>query len=560
MAMPYHAIAPYSSVRHDVVSPEQLVAMTFRYNQNAQMHGLSQASSGDYPHGLGKACCTSCAHGGPCEGCSCPPGQCRCGSGMGATSVMRGQADLEPGDYGYQSVSTTKPGTTVFGRRQGFVEPDRRMKLTRMIEELEFLTGTPGVHPRALAQKVWAARRALMGAGNWAWASYADPRQRYDAKADLESRLRTVERLLGVDQLSPRMMMAYGSGMAGLGLAPWGQPQADPVRQLASCIQAALCMPDRFCCPPDSCYDPDGEYYPEDEYYDDEWPEPEPKNGTWIRNGETGIPLRDPPPTGVPLEDPPPIIGIPGGGVPLKDPLIKVGGGGVPVTPRTQPRILTGGGAPKMLISTPGSYGELVDKLPQARGRGGSITLRPISHGESIEDYKKYLVGQGLAPQQIQSAVGTAQQQLQRDAAHEAQRQAQIKAREEAQKAAAAQAKAAAEARAAAQAKAAAAAAAAKKAAAAAAQPKQYVTAGPQPVPGSWEWHDQRTDYAAIQQAAKARIAKMKSAPWSGGGASTAFLAGLGSLGNRPLMNMPAMNALRMAAQNARIDAARRRS
>lgn len=615
MAMPYHELVRYS-VRHDVVSPEQQVAQTFMYRNRAQFHGLGgvgQASSGDYRYGLGKSCCTSCANGGPCTGCGGPAGKaCRCKGGgaaqgasffpcmacgkarptdrlpcphckqkagwsqnggvslglngwireddykkfvqmkaegeewsppsasqfspafggLGATTVIQGQADLEPGDYGYQFVSTTKPGTTVFGRRQGFVDPGRRMAVTRQIEELEFLTGTPGVPPRVLAQKVWAARRALMGIGDWEWASYADPRQSYDAKADLEARLRTVERLLGVDKLSPRMMMAYGSGaLSGMGGRPeWGQSRADPVAQLASCIRGALCAPDQFCCPPSSCYDPGLEYYPEEEYYPDQ--EADWSEEFWDRPSGTGVPLPPPggvplpPPGGVPLRDPPPSIRVPGGsGVPL----ITTGGTGVPLS-ETGTKFTT-----------------------------GPVALRPIASGESIEDYTKYLAAQGLVQDQIQMAVGAAQEQLKRDAEYERQRQEQIKAREEAAAAAAAQAKAAAEARAAAQAaEAKRRAAAAAAATAPATRPRTAVTTGA--APGSWQWHHERTDYDAIKRAALERQARQRSGGYIPSGGGTAYLAGLGSLGSRPLLNMPGVQALRASARRAQADAARRRA
>ena len=205
---------------------------------------IGQASSGDYRHGLG---CQRC---GP---------DCRCG--LGATTVHGN--NLEPGDYGYKQ--TTRPGQTVSGHRQGLAPVGRRIALTNMINELEFLAGTPGVHPRVLAQKVWTARRALMGTSRWEFASYKSPSRAYDSYAGLASRLKSVELVLGVAGVS-----AKASGMGGLGSygstgafrgAPWGATGGSPISKLASCIRGAMCMPKSFCCPA-------GQQF-EDPYYDD---------------------------------------------------------------------------------------------------------------------------------------------------------------------------------------------------------------------------------------------------------------------------------------------------
>jgi hypothetical protein len=251
--------------------------------------GVGQASSGDYRHGLGKkSCCTSCEHGGPCTGCGGPAGSpCRCAGGLGSTTIMAGQADLEPGDWGYQYTQTTKPGTTVAGRAQGRPPVARRIAITRAVAELEFLAGTPGVHPRVLAQKVWLARKALMGTAPWSWANYQNQASAYDSYDDLVSRLQSVERVLGVGNVSPKIMSQYGMG--GLGVytgAVWGQQQS-PVAKLAQCIQGALCMPKAFCCD-------QGTYF-NDPYYDEQYPEdfPSPDGGAPAGNGN-GSKIGDP--------------------------------------------------------------------------------------------------------------------------------------------------------------------------------------------------------------------------------------------------------------------------
>ncbi len=325
--------------------------------------GMGQAATGAYRYGLGakakpKACCASCAHSGPCASddhphfpCAacgkarptdnkpCPwckrnMGWAKCGGVSGSraptrtapvshsTTVIQGQADLEPGDYGYQFPSTTQPGTTVFGRRQGFVDPSRRIEVTRMVTELEFLAGTPGVHPRALASKLWQARKALMGIGNWEWANYQNPGMAYDSKEDLELRLAAVERVLGVAGVSPKIMSQL-YGMSGLGewnpsSIPTRGNTLDPISKLAACIQGALCLPKSLCCPRGSCFTggpgagvPFATAQPQTrrgrtripENGDQTWIPREPQD-TWVpweEKGDTGLPL-DPGDTWTPWE------------------------------------------------------------------------------------------------------------------------------------------------------------------------------------------------------------------------------------------------------------------
>jgi hypothetical protein len=271
------------------------MALTYR-----ELTGVGQAASGDYRGGLGKSCCSSCARGGPCTGCGGPAGKsCHCkGGALGATTtVSGGQEDLEAPPYGYQYAQTTKKNTTVFGRPVGKVPPTRRVSATRLVEELEFLAGTPGVHPRVLAQKAWQARKALMESSDWQYANYQSPFASYDSSSDLKARLAAVERVLGIDKVSPKVAAAlYGmGGMSGLGIyagPAWGQ-MYNPVDKLASCIRGALCAPTSYCCPPGTYFDDpyEDEYYDE-EFYDepyDEYLGPPPSggnggnggNGTW---------------------------------------------------------------------------------------------------------------------------------------------------------------------------------------------------------------------------------------------------------------------------------------
>jgi hypothetical protein len=106
----------------------------------------------------------------------------------------------DEGDYrlGPQSVSTTKPGTTVFTRVPS-VAPARRQVSTRQLEELEFLLADPRVHPRVLLERLRAARRSLVASPGWevasipgrgSYASHSGLVARLDAvQAELESRL-----------------------------------------------------------------------------------------------------------------------------------------------------------------------------------------------------------------------------------------------------------------------------------------------------------------------------------------------------------------------------------
>lgn len=210
-----------------------------------ELRGVGQGASGDYRHGLG------------------------------ATTTIFGQANLEPGDHGYQYAQTTKSGKTVAGRAQGRAPVDRRVGITRMVTELEYLAGTPGIHPRVLAQRVWQARKALMGTSRWEWASYGAPRAAYDSYDDLAERLQSVERVLGVDQVSPKAM----SQLSGLGeyTGPaWGE-MTDPVSKLASCIRGAICMPKSFCCDQGTYFqDPYEEPFYDDYYYEEDGPFPSP--------------------------------------------------------------------------------------------------------------------------------------------------------------------------------------------------------------------------------------------------------------------------------------------
>ena len=508
-----------------------------------ELSGFGQASSGQYKDGLGKkTCCSSCAQGGPCTGCGAPPGACRCkGGGLGATTVSRGQADLEPGDYGYQYAQTTKPGTTVTGRRQGFVGPDRRVEITREIEQLEFLAGTPGIHPRVLAQRVWAARRKLMGSGNWEWASYANPNARYDSKQDLFSRLGAVERVLGVGQLSPRLMIAYGSGaMSGLGA--WGGTYSDPVAKLASCIRGMLCAPKGFCCPPGRRPPPPYADEFEDEFEDEVYPGPYGETGIPFIPSEIGDPRREPPPwieTGDPRREPPPWIEIgdprrepPPVGDPRREPIISVGGGVIPGGMITKPggtlvpggpKIATGGFTP---VNVPGvkaggagysAPGGGVIGTAYTSGAKSPILQMPIQPGTPGMTTRGGQVipmprtaqtpGGGLvkaagvpagAPATTRVITGTGPNRVIFDPGN--------------------------------------------------------VPLGPSLVPGSPE------AAAALQAASRARRAGVPSAYDGGSGGDLVSMGGLGGLGGRgALRNNPALNALRVRMAQARLAARRGR-
>lgn len=256
--------------------------------------GFAQAASGDYRYGLNrapkKACCSSCSRGGPC-------------AGGGFHGLGQGQEDLEPPPEGFgpKYVQTTKAGTTVFSETPGRAPVRRRVNVTGMIEELEFLAGTPGIHPRVLAQKAWQARKALMETSRWDWAQYADPRSRYDSYEDLVARLQAVERVLGIDKVSPKIMSAlYGmGGLGALGKAPWGASM-DPVRKLAGCIRSAICFPKGFCCPSGSR--PFVDPYELEEFELEEF-EPEPEEEAYY---EGPAPILESPRTSISLTTPQP--------------------------------------------------------------------------------------------------------------------------------------------------------------------------------------------------------------------------------------------------------------
>jgi hypothetical protein len=286
-----------------------------------EFRGFAQAASGDFPHGLNR--------------------------GLG-----QGQEDLEPSPEGFgpQYVMTTKKDTTVMSKWPvpGTAPKERRVDITRLVEEAEYLAGTPGVHPRVLAQKVWQARKALMGSSKWSWASYQDPRARYDSYDDLVARLEAVERVLGVGKLSPKIMAAfYGLG----GIAPWGE-RLDPVEKLAQCIRGSLCLPKAFCCPPGRMYDEPAweDYYPEDP-----WPEPEPffaspgagagagaGAGDGIVNGEgkPKVHILKPSETPKPVTKP-------------KVHILKPSVTPTPVTPKPKPKILIPSATPKPVVPKP---------------------------------------------------------------------------------------------------------------------------------------------------------------------------------------------------------------
>lgn len=294
-----------------------------------ELVGLSQASSGDYRHGLGT-----------------------------------GQEALEPGGSAKYAM-TTKPNTTVVSKVHGRAPVARRVSVTKLIEELEFLTGTPGIHPRVLAQKAWQARQALTGSSKWAWANYQDPFASYGSHGDLVARLQTVERLLGIDKVSPKLMSAMSGGLGSI--PEWGQA-LDPYEQLARCVRAAICAPSSFCCPPGTVYEPDEFFY--EDYPPEVFPTvtgtasppPSPKERTWGEppKVEPKPKIHIPSPPGGKVEPPPPInIPSPIGSVtrprgPIRipspewtkakpKPAISVGGGAVQkTTPVSKPSPVPG--------------------------------------------------------------------------------------------------------------------------------------------------------------------------------------------------------------------------
>ena len=174
------------------------------------------------------------------------------------TDLVQGGMAHEPPPAGFPGglVSTTEHAATALSRRLQ-VEPARRQELTRKIEELEYLSYSRKGSPRALAQRIWDARRALMGTPRW---EYGSPGARsygrgWESSAELETRLKAIERREGVGLTSPRLASSYaafqGAGLAGLGRLParWGELQS-PVEKLASCIRGMACDPEGFCCPP----------------------------------------------------------------------------------------------------------------------------------------------------------------------------------------------------------------------------------------------------------------------------------------------------------------------
>ena len=267
-----------------VLSPEETVTAEAYYQEHRQMNGLGQAHSGDYRDGLNRF------------------GRL----GAAPVTVMWGAGERDPQDLrtpgaGFRSAVAPGAVSAALSRPRGGVGFARRVQLTRLVEELEALVGTAGVHPQILAQKAWDLRRALVGAGDWSWADYTDPRQAYDDKHDLEQRLLVIERLLGIGRLAPAL-----AGMGGLGA--WNQPYYDPVAKLASCIRGALCMPKSFCCPPGSKFRPPARDRAEQEpdyapvsnsvLVADQLAEPRPPTGdTWVQPppGDTWV---QPPPGG----------------------------------------------------------------------------------------------------------------------------------------------------------------------------------------------------------------------------------------------------------------------
>jgi len=416
-----------------------------------ELQGFAQAHSGDYRFGLDgrkKACCSSCAHNGPCEGDShqhglgrpidindwkkwirheeadtMPPGFppparsfSPAFSGLRGATVLTGEGDMDdPLDappLGYKYVQTTKPNTTVMAKPMGVVPKQRRRDVTRMIEELEFLAATPGVHPRALASKIWQARKALMESQDWSYASYSNPRMRYDSKRDLEARLASVERVLGVGDVSPKTF-AFFYGMGGLGR--W-QGQQDPIKKLAQCIQGAICFPKGYCCPSGTHFDEP--YYDDPLYFDQGYPE-YPEYGY----PETGDP-RLPPPMGDPRQPPPffeetwgeprrpgetyipgpkltergpvtsipgaPITSIPGGSI---GPAGAISTGGGKIGPANAGLIAAGGVASGAAASMPNSGAGPGSILPggtkTSTSTGGSLSVDEAVKAVSMPNQKK---------------------------------------------------------------------------------------------------------------------------------------------------------------------------
>ncbi len=117
---------------------------------------------------------------------------------LGAPPKITGVMDDEAGDsmLGNQ-VQTTKPGTTVLSKPH-VVPLQRRLDLTRAVEELEFLVRDPSVSADALLSKLRSARRALVGSASWPFAQYAgvSENQSFDAHEYLVARLDEVQRVL----------------------------------------------------------------------------------------------------------------------------------------------------------------------------------------------------------------------------------------------------------------------------------------------------------------------------------------------------------------------------
>lgn len=90
-------------------------------------------------------------------------------------------------------VQTTETGKTVTSKTHR-APKERRVDLTALVDEIEFLAATPGVHPQALASKIKTARMALMGSVSWSNANYADSRNHWDDSRSLVARLDEVQR------------------------------------------------------------------------------------------------------------------------------------------------------------------------------------------------------------------------------------------------------------------------------------------------------------------------------------------------------------------------------